>query len=121
MTKSKFLWDRLRSIRQDLNLQQITDSFAVTLLEQMVRYTILAEHELCEETASATNPDGHNSHLNVEQLTKTLTSLRHMYDDHADRVTATERWATRRRKCTVINFYFASIHTDDTPCNVRKC
>ena len=85
MTKSKFLWDRLRSIRQDLNLQQITDSFAVTLLEQMVRYTILAEHELCEETASATNPDGHNSHLNVEQLTKTLTSLRHMYDDHADR------------------------------------
>jgi hypothetical protein len=85
MTKSKFLWDRLRSIRQDLNLQQITDSFAVKLLEQMVRYTILAEHELCEATASATNPDGHNSHLNVEQLTKTLTSLRHMYDDHADR------------------------------------
>jgi hypothetical protein len=85
MTKSKFLWDRLRSIRQDLNLQQITDSFAVNLLEQMARYTILAEHELCEETASATNPDGHNSHLNVEQLTKTLTSLRHMYDDHADR------------------------------------
>jgi len=85
MTKSKFLWDRLRSIRQDLNLQQITDSFAVRLMEQMVRYTILAEHELCEETASATNPDGHNSHLNVEQLTKTLTSLRHMYDDHAHR------------------------------------
>ncbi|OUS42610.1 SAC3/GANP family protein [Ostreococcus tauri] len=85
MTKSKFLWDRLRSIRQDLNLQQITDSFAVKLMEQMVRYTILAEHELCEETASATNPDGHNSHLNVEQLTKTLTSLRHMYDDHAAR------------------------------------
>ena len=83
MTKSKFLWDRLRSIRQDLNLQQITDSFAVKLMEQMVRYTILAEHELCEETASATNPDGHNSHLNVEQLTKTLTSLRHMYDDNA--------------------------------------
>jgi len=85
MTKSKFLWDRLRSIRQDLNLQQITDSFAVKLMEQMVRYTILSEHELCEEAASATNPDGHNSHLNVEQLTKTLTSLRHMYDDHADR------------------------------------
>jgi len=85
MTKSKFVWDRLRSIRQDLSLQQITDSFAVKLMEQMVRYTILAEHELCEEAASATNPDGHNSHLNVEQLTKTLTSLRHMYDDHAGR------------------------------------
>ena len=51
----------------------------------MVRFAILSEHELCEETATVANPDGHNSHLNVEQLAKTLTSLRHMYDDHAQR------------------------------------
>eukprot|EP00227_Mantoniella_beaufortii_P015452 CAMPEP_0197574634 /NCGR_PEP_ID=MMETSP1326-20131121/301_1 /TAXON_ID=1155430 /ORGANISM="Genus nov. species nov., Strain RCC2288" /LENGTH=1713 /DNA_ID=CAMNT_0043137257 /DNA_START=40 /DNA_END=5178 /DNA_ORIENTATION=+ len=85
MTKSKFLWDRLRSVRQDLSLQAITDGFAMPLLEQMVRFAILSEHELCEETATVTNPDGHNSHLNVEQLAKTLTSLRHLYDDHAQR------------------------------------
>jgi hypothetical protein len=85
MTKSKFLWDRLRSVRQDLSLQAITDGFAMRLLEQMVRFAILSEHELCEETATVTNTDGHNSHLNVEQLAKTLTSLRHMYDDHSQR------------------------------------
>ena len=85
MLKSKFLWDRLRSVRQDLSLQAITDSFAMRLLEQMARFAILSEHELCEETATVSNPDGHNSHLNVEQLAKTLTSLRHMYDDHAQR------------------------------------
>mmetsp|Transcript_30870 Transcript_30870/g.77310 ORF Transcript_30870/g.77310 Transcript_30870/m.77310 type:complete len:1493 (-) Transcript_30870:292-4770(-) len=85
MTKSKFLWDRLRSVRQDLSLQAITDGFAMHLLEQMVRFAVLSEHELCEETVTASNLDGHNSHLNVEQLAKTLTSLRHMYDDHAQR------------------------------------
>ena len=85
MLKSKFLWDRLRSVRQDLSLQAITDCFAMRLLEQMARFAILSEHELCEETATVSNPDGHNSHLNVEQLAKTLTSLRHMYDDHAQR------------------------------------
>ena len=81
MSKSKFLWDRLRSVRQDLSLQAIADSFAARLLEQMARFAILSEHELCEETATVTNPDGHNSHLNIEQLAKTLTSLRHMYKD----------------------------------------
>ena len=91
MLKSKFLWDRLRSVRQDLSLQAITDGFAERLLEQMVRFAILSEHELCEETATVTNPDGHNSHLNVEQLAKTLTSLRHMYDDRAARGVGTDR------------------------------
>ena len=91
MLKSKFLWDRLRSVRQDLSLQAITDGFAERLLEQMARFAILSEHELCEETATVTNPDGHNSHLNVEQLAKTLTSLRHMYDDRAARGVGTDR------------------------------
>eukprot|EP00959_Pyramimonas_sp_CCMP1952_P024864 521917-Pyramimonas_sp.AAC.1 len=33
----KFLWDRMRSIRQDLTLQYIKDKFSVRLHEQMVR------------------------------------------------------------------------------------
>ena len=48
----KFLWDRLRSVRQDLTLQGIRDGFAVHLHEQMVRFHILAEHDLCEECRS---------------------------------------------------------------------
>jgi hypothetical protein len=32
----KFLWDRMRSIRQDLTLQYIKDKFSVRLHEQMV-------------------------------------------------------------------------------------
>ena len=82
VVKSKFLWDRLRSVRQDLSLQQMYDAFAASALQQMVRYAIISEHELCEDAATAISPDGHNSHLNVEQLTKTLTTLRHIYDDH---------------------------------------
>ena len=82
VVKSKFLWDRLRSVRQDLSLQQMYGAFAASALQQMVRYAIISEHELCEDAATAISPDGHNSHLNVEQLTKTLTTLRHIYDDH---------------------------------------
>ena len=48
--------------------------------EEMCRFHIIAEHELCEFSASASNPHGFNSHLNVEQLYKCLTSLFSLYD-----------------------------------------
>lgn len=50
-----------------------------------VRFHIIAEHILCEEVATIQDPDGFNSHLNVEQLNKCLVSLFHMYDKFAER------------------------------------
>jgi predicted metal-dependent phosphotriesterase family hydrolase len=50
-----------------------------------VRFHIIAEHILCEEVATVQDPDGFNSHLNVEQLNKSLVTLFHMYAEHADR------------------------------------
>ncbi|QDZ23268.1 SAC3 family protein [Chloropicon primus] len=79
----RFLWDRYRAIRTDLSIQHIKDDFAVQCYEQMIRFHIIAEHELCEETATVTNPHGFNSHLNVEQMYKCLTSLFTLYDDLA--------------------------------------
>ena len=79
----RFLWDRYRAIRTDMSIQHIKDSFAVGCLEQMIRFHIIAEHELCEETASVSNPHGFNSHLNVEQMYKCLTSLFVLYEDLA--------------------------------------
>ena len=46
-----------------------------------VRFAVAAEYLLCREAATSENPGGHNSHLHVEQLAKTLTTLRHMYED----------------------------------------
>ena len=79
----RFLWDRYRAVSQDLSIQVMKNAFAVECYEQMIRFHVIAEHELCEEAASVTNPHGFNSHLNVEQLYKCLTSLFSLYDDLA--------------------------------------
>eukprot|EP00958_Prasinococcus_capsulatus_P024180 scaffold3743_cov389-Prasinococcus_capsulatus_cf.AAC.7 len=81
----KFVWDRSRSIRQDLNLTHTFDRHSVRLHEKMVRFHVLAEHELVDDKQTVQNPDGFNSHLNVEQLYKCLTSLMSLYDKHRAR------------------------------------
>jgi hypothetical protein len=76
----KFLWDRYRSVRQDLYIQGITDGFAIGIFEEIVRFHIMCEHELCGEDQSVTDMEGFNSHLNLEQMNKALISLNDMYD-----------------------------------------
>jgi hypothetical protein len=48
----KFLWDRYRSVRQDLYIQGIVDAFAVEIFEEIVRFHVMCEHELCGEDQS---------------------------------------------------------------------
>ncbi|KAL4433632.1 hypothetical protein ABPG75_000073 [Micractinium tetrahymenae] len=76
----KFLWDRYRSVRQDLYIQGMDDEFSVNIFEEVVRFHLLSEHELCEEEASITEMEGFNSHLNMEQMNKALISLNDMYN-----------------------------------------
>lgn len=76
----RFLWDRYRGLRTDITVQHLQDEFSVALYEQMVRFHIFAEYELCEEAASAVDTEGYNSHLNIEQLQKCFASLFHQYD-----------------------------------------
>ncbi len=81
----KFLWDRYRSVRQDLYIQGITDEFAVGIFEEIVRFHVMCEHELCGEDQSVTDMEGFNSHLNMEQMNKALISLNDMYEKAAER------------------------------------
>lgn len=81
LSRSNFLWDRLRGVRQDMTLQALSDTWAVTRLEEMCRFGVAAEYLLCPDAATSEHPGGHNSHLHVEQLAKTLTSLTHLYND----------------------------------------
>uniref|UniRef100_A0A7S3XDA6 SAC3/GANP/THP3 conserved domain-containing protein n=1 Tax=Picocystis salinarum TaxID=88271 RepID=A0A7S3XDA6_9CHLO len=81
-TVHKFLWDRYRGVRSDLTVQGIRDGFAIQLLEEMVRFHIMAEHELCEAAeAQIDDHEGFNRHLNVEQLNKCLITLNEFYTD----------------------------------------
>ena len=45
------------------------------MYEEQVRFMILGEHELCHVAATAVNPEGHNSHLNIEQMNKVEAAL----------------------------------------------
>ncbi|KAK9796708.1 hypothetical protein WJX73_007053 [Symbiochloris irregularis] len=76
----QFVWERFRSMRQDMYVQGMQDAAAVGMYEEQVRFMILGEHELCLKLATATNPQGHNSHLNIEQMNKALITLQNMYE-----------------------------------------
>ena len=51
------------------------DEFACDIFEEVIRYHILCEHELCESEATVSDPEGFSSHLNVEQMNKVRSNL----------------------------------------------
>lgn len=76
-----FVWDRVRSVRQDLMVQGMSSRFAVRALEEITRFHIVAQYELGADRQTISNPDAFSPHLNIEQLNKTLVSLTSMYRD----------------------------------------
>lgn len=71
-----FLFDRTRAIRQELGMQRIANSQAINMYEEIVRFHILSEHELNQRGAGRHVSD---SHLNLQQLSKSLLSLFDLY------------------------------------------
>lgn len=78
-----FIFDRMRSIRQDLSMQNISCSRVVSMYERMVKFHIISQHKL--RRCSGSNISS-LSHLNMEQLTKALATLYNLYE--ANRTTA---------------------------------
>ncbi|GAB2287495.1 hypothetical protein Dimus_021870 [Dionaea muscipula] len=74
-----FIFDRTRSIRQDLSMQNIIDNQAIWMYEKMVKFHVISHYKLRE--CSAESPSTCvMRHLNMEQLTKSLVSLYSLYD-----------------------------------------
>ncbi|VDN06248.1 unnamed protein product [Thelazia callipaeda] len=73
-----FLWNRTRAIRKDITQQMMVNETAVNLIEQCVRLHIFASHRLCE-----LNFNDFDQKMNTENLSKSLQSLRYLYDDLA--------------------------------------
>ncbi|KAM5551281.1 SAC3 family protein C [Rosa sericea] len=71
-----FLFDRTRSIRQDLSMQNIGGEKAIHMYQEMVKFHIISLHKLRGCSSQNTSP---MHHLNMEQLAKTLTSLFNLY------------------------------------------
>ncbi|XP_048134564.1 SAC3 family protein C isoform X2 [Rhodamnia argentea] len=84
-TVHDFIFDRTRSIRQDLSMQDILDKRAIHMYEKMVNFHVISHHKL---RLSSSGPNSFNisslHHLNMEQLAKVLTSLYNLYDLNRD-------------------------------------
>ncbi|XP_048326217.2 SAC3 family protein C isoform X1 [Ziziphus jujuba] len=73
-----FIFDRTRSIRQDISMQNIVNDKAIHMYQEMVQFHIISHHKL---RSCHTSPNTASVHyLNMEQLIKTLTSLFNLYE-----------------------------------------
>ncbi|KAK9691606.1 hypothetical protein RND81_09G207500 [Saponaria officinalis] len=74
-----FIFDRTRSIRQDLSMQNINNDKVICMYEKMVKFHIISHHKLrrCEGDSTIISSI---HYLNREQLTKCLASLYNVYD-----------------------------------------
>eukprot|EP00268_Persea_americana_P033679 TRINITY_DN3331_c1_g1_i2.p1 TRINITY_DN3331_c1_g1~~TRINITY_DN3331_c1_g1_i2.p1 ORF type:complete len:405 (+),score=66.13 TRINITY_DN3331_c1_g1_i2:177-1391(+) len=72
-----FVFDRTRSIRQDLGMQNIINDQVINMYERMVEFHIISNHKL---PSCNGNPNISSLHyLNMEQLVKSLVSLYELY------------------------------------------
>nr|AFK36854.1 unknown [Medicago truncatula] len=73
-----FIFDRTRSIRQDLTMQNTVNKKAIYMYEGMVKFHVISHHKLWGSMGDPNIASTH--HLNMEQLTKTLSSLFNLYE-----------------------------------------
>ncbi|XP_076390003.1 SAC3 domain-containing protein 1 isoform X2 [Megachile rotundata] len=71
-----FIFDRLRSVRQDVTIQRIDESSTgIKLYESMVRFLVYSAQRLCEE-----NSCKYDRHTNQLYLAECVTHLLKLYD-----------------------------------------
>ncbi|KAI0205147.1 hypothetical protein F4808DRAFT_410648 [Astrocystis sublimbata] len=104
-SKHNFLWDRTRAIRIDLSVQKFnltTDERAdlVYCLETIARFHVTALHLLSQEGFAA---EDFSEQQEIEQLGKTLISLKELYDDCVEQGIECENEAEFRGYYIVFN------------------
>ncbi|KAJ9685228.1 hypothetical protein PVL29_017307 [Vitis rotundifolia] len=75
-----FVFDRTRSIRQDLSMQNIVNDQTIHMYEEMVKFHIISHHKLRNCSSKPNFSSVH--YLNMEQLKKCLISLYALYKEN---------------------------------------
>ncbi|KAM7262433.1 hypothetical protein ACFE04_000116 [Oxalis oulophora] len=106
-----FIFDRTRSIRQDLGMQNIANLRAICMYEKMVKFHVISHHKLrsCENAK-----DSSLHYLNMEQLTKVLTTLYNLYDANRDSSSIHENEAEFRSLYVLLHLDSASQPTGES-------
>ncbi|XP_054813413.1 SAC3 family protein C-like isoform X1 [Prosopis cineraria] len=107
-----FVFDRTRSIRQDLTRQSIANERAVSMYEKMVKFHVISHYKLRSCMGNPIIASMH--HLNMEQLTKTLTSLFGLYDANQSSNNLSENEAEFRSLYVLLHLGSCSKPTEDS-------
>lgn len=75
-----FVFDRLRSVRQDMIIQRVSGPICVAVLERTVRFLIYASYRLCGEPLRLYDPRINDTHLqeSLSWLLDCYTSGKHL-------------------------------------------
>ncbi|CAK9325715.1 unnamed protein product [Citrullus colocynthis] len=73
-----FVFDRTRSIRQDLSVQNIVNEKAIYMYEEMVKFHVISHQKLLNDDSISNASSMH--HLNMQQLSKALITLLNLYE-----------------------------------------
>ncbi|KAH8598301.1 SAC3/GANP/Nin1/mts3/eIF-3 p25 family-domain-containing protein [Bisporella sp. PMI_857] len=100
-----FLWDRTRAIRRDFSFQAKSMSKTdlldyVYCLEQITRFHVIALHQMSHPDVTH---EGFSEQQEIEQLKKTMLSLKEAYEDCNDRDIACENEAEFRAYYALLN------------------
>ncbi|KAI1726178.1 SAC3/GANP family domain-containing protein [Ditylenchus destructor] len=101
-----FLWSRTRSIRKDITQQMLKDRRAVDLVEKCTRLHVFAAYKLAKLEFS-----DFNQKMNTENLSKSLQTLRHMYDDLASEGQFCGNEAEFRSYDVILNLSDSNVHS----------
>ncbi|XP_050478788.1 SAC3 domain-containing protein 1 isoform X1 [Bombus huntii] len=80
-----FIFDRIRSIRQDAAIQRIDAPTNIRLLESIVRFLVYSEQRLCERSISE-----FNAKINEQHLAECIMRLLNLYDEFEDKKNSLE-------------------------------
>nr|CAI5827512.1 unnamed protein product [Callosobruchus analis] len=72
-----FITDRLRSIRQDMIIQNLSRGCSITILQPMIRFHAYSAYRLCQADINVFDP-----HINKTQLQECLKRLLSIYDEY---------------------------------------
>ena len=82
--RASFLWDRYRCVWKDMSMQNWKDMFRVTVLEEIVRFMILADFEttrLKTPGHTLSYQDSYDAELGVQLLLQCFVTLSELYEE----------------------------------------
>lgn len=103
-----FIANRLRAVRKDMIIQNISKNDFIELVEPMVKFYVYAEYRLCEK------PDKYDAYLNKVCLQECLKRLLCMYDEYK-----VDKWIPELKNRSFMEALYLILNINETAARIR--